>query len=164
MTTPLKPGDPHAFGRFEIVGRLGAGGMGVAYLARSEDQTWVVAKAVRLDFADDPDLRARFRREVLTLSAVESQFVPQVLASDLTADRQWVALEYLQGQTLRDKVRSGGPLPAELQVALAVGVAEGLAELHDRGLIHRDVKPDNVICTAAGPRLVDFGVARFENR
>lgn len=160
---PLKPGDPEQLGRFRIVSRLGAGGMGVAYLAETDDGATAVVKAARIDFADDPDVRRRFRLEVMASIAVESPFVPDVLASDVSAERQWVAIEYIKGPTLAELVRDQGPLAPNKQYALAAALADGLAQLHANGLIHRDVKPSNIICTRSGPRLIDFGIAVREN-
>lgn len=160
---PLKPGDPEQLGRFRIVSRLGAGGMGVAYLAKADDGATAVVKAARSDFADDPDVRRRFRLEVMASIAVESPFVPDVLASDLSAERQWVAIEYIEGPTLAELVRDQGPLTPSKQYALAAALADGLAQLHANGLIHRDVKPSNIICAKSGPRLIDFGIAIREN-
>ncbi|MEQ6901773.1 protein kinase [Nocardioides sp. YIM 152588] len=163
LTRPLKPGDPEHLGRFDVFARLGAGGMGVAYLARTDSGEAVVVKAVQLDFADDPEARRRFRSEVLATAAVESPFVPQVLASDLTAERQWVAIEYISGPTLAEVVARQGPLAPARQLALGAVLASGLTSLHAKGVIHRDLKPGNIICTNTGPRLIDFGVATWAN-
>ncbi|MBA2953311.1 protein kinase [Nocardioides sp. CGMCC 1.13656] len=159
----MNPGDPDRVGRFNVVARLGAGGMGVAYMAQTDSGDPVVIKAVQIDFADTPEARRRFRQEVLATAAVESPFVPQVLASDLSAARQWVAIEYVAGPTLGELIRRDGPLARNQQYALAAALAAGLAELHANGLIHRDVKPDNIICTTQGPRLIDFGIATRSN-
>lgn len=156
---PLRPGDPLRLGRFVLSGRLGTGGMGVAYAATTETGQRVVIKSVLADFADNAEFRRRFRREVLAASALESPFVAEVLASDVSAERQWVALEYVPGPTLAELVSTRGPLDHPHQVALAAGLTQGLCELHASGLIHRDLKPANIICTARGPRLIDFGVA-----
>lgn len=156
---PLRPGDPERLGRFDVIGRLGAGGMGVAYLARDETGNQAVVKTIQVDFADDSDSRRRFRREVLAASAIESTFVPEVLASDVSADRQWVAIEYIEGPTLAEMVVQQGPFGQNQQLALAAALADGLTQLHLNGLIHRDLKPSNIICTSRGPRLIDFGIA-----
>lgn len=156
---PLRPGDPRTLGRFVLSGRLGMGGMGVAYAASTETGQAVVIKSVLADFADNAEFRRRFRREVLAASALQSPFVAEVLASDVSAERQWVALEYVPGPTLAELVSTQGPLDRQHQVALAAGLAVGLSELHASGLIHRDLKPANIICTPRGPRLIDFGVA-----
>ncbi|GAB3791317.1 hypothetical protein GCM10027601_36340 [Nocardioides ungokensis] len=160
---PLKPGDPERLGRFEIVGRIGAGGMGVAFLARTDAGEVAVVKTVQMEFADDGEARRRFRREVLSASAVESPFVPEVLASDVGAARQWVAIEYIEGPTLAELIAAEGPLPTDRQYALGAALADGIARLHANGLIHRDIKPSNIICTASGPRLIDFGIAVVTN-
>lgn len=156
---PLRSGDPTHFGRFKLVGRLGAGGMGVAFAAETAQGARVVIKTVLSDFSDDIEFRRRFKREVLAASSIESPFVCEVLASDLSADRQWVALEYIEGPTLHTLVKSQGPLSEARQVALAAGLAHGLSELHGCGLVHRDLKPSNIICAQDGPRLIDFGIA-----
>lgn len=138
--------------------------MGVAYLAVSDDGGRAVVKTVQFDLADDPMFRRRFRREVLAASAVESTFAPRVLASDLAAERQWMAIEYVEGPTLAELVAANGPLDADQQSALAIALAAGLVDLHQNDLIHRDVKPSNIICTPDGPKLIDFGISVFAHQ
>ena len=163
QSRPLMPGDPDLCGRFRVISRLGAGGMGIAYLAETTGGQRAVVKMVQLDHADDPDARRRFRHEVLASLSVESPFVPDTLASDLSAERQWVAIEYIDGPTLAELVARQGPLGPYQQYALASALAQGLTQLHAQGLVHRDVKPANIICTERGPRLIDFGIAVREN-
>ncbi|WP_167736472.1 protein kinase [Nocardioides sp. 1609] len=157
---PLKAGDPTSLRRCEILGRLGVGGMGVAFFARSVGKAAVVMM-IQLDFADDPDAGRRVRREVPAASAVETPFVPEVLASDVSAVRQWVAMEYIEGATLEQLIRTCGSLDRHQQRALGAALAAGWTDLRRHGPIHRDLKPSNVISTSAGPRLIDFGVAFF---
>ncbi|MFE0106528.1 PQQ-binding-like beta-propeller repeat protein [Streptomyces sp. NPDC059009] len=159
----LRPGDPVALGPWRLLGVLGEGGMGSVYLGRSGRRVAAV-KTLRTQFLDDPHFLARFRRERQAAGAVRSPYVPRVLGADLTASGgqvPWIATEFAAGPTLERCVDERGPLPADSVRALGGLLAAALAALHQAGVVHRDLKPSNVLLTVAGPRLVDFGIARM---
>jgi eukaryotic-like serine/threonine-protein kinase len=161
-TNTLQPGDPSQLGQFDILGRLGAGGMGVVFLGRSPGGRLAAVKVVRTELADDPEFRTRFGREIDAARKVSGAFTAPVLDADPDAERPWLATAYVDGPSLLARVRSNGRLPVEEVRALGAGLAEALAELHRVGLVHRDVKPGNVLLAADGPRLIDFGIIRSE--
>ncbi|MDA8372266.1 MAG: serine/threonine-protein kinase [Nocardiopsaceae bacterium] len=164
MTSPpfsaLRPRDPKAVGGYQIVGRLGAGGMGAVYAATDPSGALVAVKLVHGDLAADPDFRARFRREADLVRRVCSPCVPRFLASDTRAEQPWLATEYVAGPTLRAHVRDHGPLTGPALRAFAIGVAEALRAIHGAGIVHRDLKPGNVVLAADSPKVLDFGIAR----
>ncbi|GAA2432141.1 hypothetical protein GCM10010191_52620 [Actinomadura vinacea] len=157
---PLQAGDPARVGSYRLLGRLGAGGMGVVYLGRSRSGRRVAVKVIRAEHVRNAEYRARFRREVGAARKVTGTFTAPVLDADPDAAEPWLATAYLPGLTLREAVASCGPLPPDAVRALAAGLAEALAAVHQAGLVHRDLKPGNVMLTAGGPRVIDFGVAR----
>ncbi|MDT0321111.1 serine/threonine-protein kinase [Streptomyces millisiae] len=155
----LRAQDPAAIGEFTLLARLGAGGMGRVYLGRSPGGTRAAVKVIREDIADEPGALARFRREVATVRAVRSPFTANLIGASLDAPPYWLATEYVPGPTLLRALRDG-PLPPELCTGLLAALAEGLAAVHAQGVVHRDLKPHNVILAPNGPRLIDFGIAR----
>ena len=156
----LESGDPEQVGGYRLLARLGAGGMGRVYLARSRGGRRVALKVIRTELADDPDFRARFAREVASAKAVGGAFTVAVLDADAQAETPWLATEYVAGPALSEAVREHGPLPVESVRALAAGLAEALLAIHRAGVIHRDLKPSNVLLAADGPRVIDFGISR----
>ncbi|MEU9862934.1 protein kinase [Streptomyces sp. NPDC047971] len=157
---PLEAGEPRSIGAYRILGRLGSGGMGRVYLARNEGGRTVAVKIVHPHFALDEQFRARFRREVEAARLVGGEWTAPVLDADPEAAVPWVATGYVAGPTLTRAVEAVGPLPAHTVRTLGAGLAEALAGVHGLGLVHRDVKPSNVLATLEGPRLIDFGIAR----
>ncbi|MFB7375369.1 serine/threonine-protein kinase [Streptomyces sp. NPDC056222] len=157
---PLEAGEPRTIGAYRILGRLGSGGMGRVYLARNEGGRTVAVKIVHPHFALDEQFRARFRREVEAARLVGGEWTAPVLDADPEASVPWVATGYVAGPTLTRAVEAIGPLPAHTVRTLGAGLAEALAGVHGLGLVHRDVKPSNVLATLEGPRLIDFGIAR----
>lgn len=158
---PLDPGEPTAIGPYRLLGRLGSGGMGRVYLGRSSGGRTVAVKVVHPHFALDEEFRARFRREVDAARRVGGDWTAPVLDADPEASVPWVATGYAAGPSLADAVRDlPSPLPAHSVRVLVAGLAEALAHVHGLGLVHRDVKPSNVMLTMDGPRLIDFGIAR----
>ncbi len=158
MVDPLQPADPTHVGRYRLVGRLGAGGMGVVYQA--EGRRGVVAlKTVRSELAHDATFRARFRREVQSCFRVSSAFTARLVDFDTEADEPWMATEFVEGEPLDRLVERSGPLNPEAQVALAAGLAESLVAIHAEDVVHRDLKPANVMCCDSGPKVIDFGIA-----
>lgn len=140
--------------------RLGAGGMGVVYLARTPAGRRVALKVIRPEYADEPQFRARFRREVAAARKVSGAFTAPVVDADPDGDPPWLATQYVVGDSLDARVRSGGPLPAADVVRLAGQLAEALRDIHRQGIVHRDLKPANVLLAEDGVRVIDFGIAR----
>ena len=160
MAAELGPGDPRRVGPYEITGVLGTGGMGRVYLARSAGGRPVAVKVIREELADDPEFRARFRREVAAARRVNGLFTAVVADADTDGPVPWLATAFVPGPTLAQAVTERGPLSAEAARALAAGLAEGLAAVHAAGVVHRDLKPSNVLLAEDGPRLIDFGISR----
>ena len=152
--------DPRRVGLFVLVGRLGAGGMGQVYLGRAADGRLAAVKVVHEAYALDSSFRARFAREVRTARQVQAHWVVPVLDADSEAARPWLATEYVPGPSLEDAVAADGRLSEQTLAVLAAGLAHALVELRGLGVVHRDVKPANVLIAADGPRLIDFGIAR----
>ncbi|MCG7528012.1 serine/threonine protein kinase, partial [Streptomyces sp. OfavH-34-F] len=157
---PLEAGEPLSIGAYRLLGRLGAGGMGRVYLGRSAGGRTVAVKVVHPHFALDEQFRARFRREVEAARRIGAQWTAPVLDADPDAPVPWVATGYVAGPPLSAAVTEHGPLPEHAVRVLGAGLGEALAAVHERGLIHRDVKPSNVLLALDGPRLIDFGIAR----
>ncbi|MFE7774391.1 serine/threonine-protein kinase [Streptomyces sp. NPDC057445] len=157
---PLEAGEPRTVGAYRLLGRLGAGGMGRVYLARSEGGRTVAVKVVHPHFALDEQFRARFRREVAAARRVGGAWTAPVLDADPDAPVPWVATGYVAGPSLGQAVAEHGPLPEHTVRTLGAGLAEALAAVHALDLVHRDVKPSNVLLALDGPRLIDFGIAR----
>ncbi|MFE9181131.1 serine/threonine-protein kinase [Streptomyces sp. NPDC007126] len=157
---PLDDDEPTVVGPYRLLGRLGSGGMGRVYLGRSAGGRTVAVKIVHPHFALDEEFRARFRREVDAARRVGGAWTAPVLDADPEARVPWVATAYAAGPSLTAAVADGGPLPVHSVRALGAGLGEALAAVHDLGLVHRDVKPSNVLLTLDGPLLIDFGIAR----
>ncbi|MFH8408036.1 PQQ-binding-like beta-propeller repeat protein [Streptomyces sp. NPDC018019] len=151
---------PRYAGRYRLDARLGSGGMGVVHLARSSSGLRLAVKVVHAEFAQDPEFRGRFRQEVAAARRVSGAFTAPVVDADPDAGRPWMATLYIPGPTLGDHVKRNGPLaPAELR-RLAAGLAEALRDIHRAGVVHRDLKPGNVLLAADGPKVIDFGISR----
>ncbi|NEB28211.1 serine/threonine protein kinase [Streptomyces sp. SID14446] len=157
---PLGVDEPTVVGPYRLLGRLGSGGMGRVYLGRSAGGRTVAVKIVHPHFALDEEFRARFRREVEAARRVGGAWTAPVLDADPEAPVPWVATGYAAGPSLTAAVADGGPLPVHSVRALGAGLAEALTAVHSLGLVHRDVKPSNVLLTLDGPLLIDFGIAR----
>ncbi|MEV7715224.1 serine/threonine-protein kinase, partial [Streptomyces sp. NPDC088270] len=156
---PLEAGEPLTIGAYRLLGRLGAGGMGRVYLGRSAGGRTVAVKVVHPHFALDEQFRARFRREVDSARRIGAQWTAPVLDADPDAPIPWVATGYVAGPALSAAVAEHGPLPENAVRTLGAGLGEALAAVHAQGVIHRDVKPSNVLLALDGPRLIDFGIA-----
>ncbi|WP_052424257.1 serine/threonine-protein kinase [Nonomuraea candida] len=158
--TPLQPDDPPAIGPYELISRLGSGGMGVVYLATTADGPRVALKAIRRDYTADPVYRARFHEEVSNARKVASFCTARVLDHGEDNGVLYLVTEYIDGISLEDHLIEHGALSPSVLHAAAVGVAAALTAIHAAGLVHRDLKPANVMLTLAGPRVIDFGLAR----
>ena len=142
-----------------LLGRLGSGGMGRVYLARSPGGRMVAVKVIRANLAEDAGFRARFAREVSAARKVGGLFTAQVVDADIDGPVPWLVTAYVPGTSLSDAVEQQGPLPDTSVLALAAGLAEGLIAIHAAGVIHRDLKPSNVLLAQDGPRIIDFGIS-----
>ncbi|MFJ4921059.1 PQQ-binding-like beta-propeller repeat protein [Streptomyces sp. NPDC088725] len=151
--------DPRRIGPFEVLGRLGAGGMGLVYLARSASGRRVAIKTVRTELAEDQLFRVRFTREVEAARAVSGFYTAAVVDADPRAAVPWLATAYVPAPSLEEMVNECGPMPAQAVRWLAAGIAEALESIHGAGLVHRDLKPSNVLVVEDGPRVIDFGIA-----
>ncbi|WP_128428056.1 serine/threonine-protein kinase [Streptomyces cyaneus] len=190
MRAPMKPldtnTDPRVVGPFELLARLGEGGMGVAYLARRipldglsgelaaaynliepdgdavEEPRLVVVKLIQPKLLDgEPQYRERFGREIDAVRAVVSDRVPALIAfeEDPAADRPWFAMDYIAGPSLHTMVKESGTLGIGPYAALGLALVDALRAIHGANLLHRDLKPDNVVLGPDGPVVLDFGLA-----
>ena len=157
---PLRPHDPRRLGDYELVERLGEGGMGTVYLGRSPSGVLVAVKMVRADLAHDHEFRLRFRSEVERARQVPPFCTAEVLDADPDHERPYLVVEYVDGPTLAQVVEERGPLTAANLHSVAIGVATALTAIHGAGVIHRDLKPRNVLLAPGSPKVIDFGIAR----
>jgi predicted Ser/Thr protein kinase len=151
---------PDRLGPYRLLDRLGEGGMGVVYLAADPQQRRVAVKALRPAFAADPNARRRLAREVETMRRVRSPFVAEVLDADVTSDPPYIVTRYVSGRTLEEVVGEGGPLAGRELARLASGLALALSAVHAAGVVHRDLKPGNVMIANGEPVVIDFGIAQ----
>jgi serine/threonine protein kinase len=158
---PLAADDPRQVGGFRLRARLGAGGMGRVYLGYSPGGRPVAVKVVHPDLARDPEFMVRFRREVAAAQTVSDAYTAAVVGAGPEDSPPWLATTYVPGPPLADLVTRAGPLPEDAVWRLAGGLAEALEAIHAQGLIHRDLKPGNILIAADGPRVIDFGISRL---
>ncbi|MEU3653753.1 bifunctional serine/threonine-protein kinase/ABC transporter substrate-binding protein [Streptomyces sp. NPDC032161] len=156
----LRASDPSRIGGHRLLGRLGAGGMGVVYLGRADSGALAAIKVILPEYAEDDDFRTRFSREAEAARRVDSPWAVAVTDTDTAGERPWLATEFVPGLALSEAVARCGPLPARSVRVLGRLLSRALASVHAAGLVHRDVKPGNVLLSADGPRLIDFGIAR----
>ncbi|WP_432001695.1 protein kinase domain-containing protein [Streptomyces sioyaensis] len=151
---------PEYAGQYRLEARLGAGGMGVVHLARSSSGLTLAVKVVHAEFAQDPEFRGRFRQEVAAARRVSGAFTAPVVDADPDAERPWMATLHIPGPSLSDHVKRNGPMAPGQVRQLAAGLAEALRDIHRAGVVHRDLKPGNVLLAADGPKVIDFGISR----
>jgi len=156
----LQPGDPRLIGPYQLLGRLGAGGMGRVFLGMSAVGRPVAVKIVHAELAADPEFRARFSTEVAAARKVSGLFTALVVDADVDAPVPWLATAYVAGPSLTEAVRNRGPLTAGSLLALAAGLAKSLTAIHAAGVVHGDLKPSNVLLALDGPRVIDFGISQ----
>ncbi|QKW06167.1 DUF4115 domain-containing protein [Streptomyces sp. NA04227] len=151
---------PQRIGGYAVERKLGAGGMGTVYLARSPGGRAVAVKVARSDLAGDPHFRARFRAEIEAARKVGGFHTAPVVDADPDADAPWLATAYIPGPTLSGLLAGQGPMDEDRLRQLGAALAEALQAIHACGLVHRDLKPGNIIMAEDGPRVLDFGIAR----
>ncbi|WP_055715752.1 protein kinase domain-containing protein [Streptomyces torulosus] len=157
---PLHSDDPKSVGGYRLVDRLGTGGMGVVYRARTRSGRDVAVKVVHAQYAEDAVFRTRFRQEIEAVRRVSGAFTASVVDADPEAVRPWMATQYVPGSSLAQRIRDWGPLRDGELRRLALGLVEALREIHRAGVVHRDLKPANVLIAGDGPRVIDFGISR----
>ncbi|MDR6973520.1 serine/threonine protein kinase/ABC-type branched-subunit amino acid transport system substrate-binding protein [Streptomyces sp. 3330] len=157
---PLRSSDPSRIADHRLLGRLGAGGMGVVYLARTPGGALVALKVLLAEYAEEPGFKERFRREVEVARRVDSPWAVRLVDADPDAGAPWLATAFVPGPSLGEAVAAYGPLTERGLRVLGARLAEALGEVHRAGLVHRDLKPGNVLIAHDGPRLIDFGIAR----
>ncbi|MDT9693424.1 protein kinase [Streptomyces sp. P9(2023)] len=160
MFSPLTHDDPPGLGAYRLIARLGSGGMGTVYLARSATGRTAALKTMHARIATDPASRARFRLEVDAARVIGPVHGARVFDADPLAETPWLATEYVLGPPLDDAVTLTGPLPEPAVRALGALLCTALAQLHASDVVHRDLKPSNIMITADGPKVIDFGIAR----
>ena len=160
----LSAADPTSAGPYRLVGRLGAGGMGVVYLGVSPTADRFAVKVITPALVSDEEFRARFAAEVETLRTVHGSRVARLERADLDADPPWLAVEFVAGRSLQAQVEAGGPLDARTGSMLGALLVDGLRSVHDAGLVHRDLKPANIMLGPSGPIVIDFGLAVVRER
>jgi len=154
---------PRKIGPYRVIEKIGEGGMGVVYLGADAERRQVAVKVLGPAVAADPNARQRLAREVETMRRVRNRYVAEVLDADVNGPAPYVVTRYVPGETLEDRVRRDGPLRGLALDALAEGLAEALAAIHAAGVIHRDLKPGNVMLNAGQPVIIDFGIAHIQD-
>ncbi|MFF1788078.1 serine/threonine-protein kinase [Kitasatospora sp. NPDC058243] len=156
---PLSSRDRRELGAYRLLGRLGAGGMGIVYLARSATGRAAAVKVLRPELLSEPEAQERFRREIAVVSRIPEDFTAPLLDAEADENGVWMATAFIPGLSLQQSVNAFGPFPADSLYALWYGLLRALHSVHEAGVVHRDLKPSNVLLTAQGPRLIDFGVS-----
>ncbi|MEV7629910.1 serine/threonine-protein kinase [Actinoplanes sp. NPDC089786] len=160
MQFPLRQSDPRRIGRYTLVARLGQGGMGVVYLGRDEAGGLVAVKVLRQELTYDDQFRGRFRGEISRIRQVPPFCTAAVLDADPDHDPPYLVVEFVDGPSLTRRVAEHGPMGQADLHSVALGTATALAAIHGAGVIHRDLKPDNVLFAMGGVKVIDFGIAR----
>jgi predicted Ser/Thr protein kinase len=150
---------PRKIGPYRLIDKIGEGGMGVVYLGMDPDRRRVAVKVLGPAVASDPNARQRLAREVETMRRVRNRHVAEVIDANLTGDSPYVVTRYVPGRTLDETVREIGPLRGTALDRLAEGLAEALTAIHAAGVVHRDLKPGNVMLNDGQPVVIDFGIA-----
>lgn len=155
----LRRQDPRVVGSYRLLRRLGAGGMGVVYLGTDRHGKKVALKLIRPELANNPEFRSRFAREVAAAARVRGNRTAPLVDADPEAARPWLATAYVPGPSLQRRVGERGPLGCVELARVGSAVADGLVSVHAAGVVHRDVKPSNILLSPDGPQIIDFGIA-----
>jgi tRNA A-37 threonylcarbamoyl transferase component Bud32 len=149
-------------GRYRLESKLGSGGMSTVYLATDETlERRVAVKVLHAEISDQPDQIERFRREARAVAKLSHPNVVSVIDAGQDAGHPYIVFEYIEGETLKQRIERLGRLPLDESAAYAIEVGRGLAAAHGRRLVHRDVKPQNVLIDPEGrAKVTDFGIAR----
>lgn len=160
FSNPLDPLDPTSIGSWELLGRLGQGGMGVVYLGQDPDGQRGAVKVINPQLTNNPGYSVRFDSEVAYAGRVASFCTARVLDHGNTGGLAYLVTEYIEGPSLSGYIKTHGVFPSHALRSLAAGVAAALVEIHAVSLVHRDLKPGNVLLAVDGPRVIDFGITR----
>jgi len=156
----VQPSSARTVGEYTLLALLGEGGMGVVHLARKGDGPRVALKVLRPHIVGDNEARRRLAREVSSLERIRSRWIAEIVDADPWAPTPYVATRYVPGLSLHDHVPQEGPITGGDLHWFARCLAEGVASVHAVGVLHRDVKPSNVLLEGRTPILIDFGLAR----
>lgn len=157
---PLQPDDPREVAGYRLTARIGEGGMGAVYLSGTRGNQPVALKVIRREFARDAEFRRRFEQEVRAARRVQGYHIVPVLDHDTGGEQPWLATAYVPGIPLDDALALHGPLPLPAVLQLTACTARALQAVHTAGVIHRDLKPGNILLGTDGPWVIDFGIAR----
>jgi serine/threonine protein kinase len=160
---PKRSSDPDVLGGWRINGRLGEGGFGTVYLAEKGAQKAAI-KVIKEEYVSENDARNRLTTEAEVLSKLSDPFVGKILDSDLSGELPWIATEFINGPTLEDKIRFEGPLDEITWFNLASNIFHAIVSANDLSIIHKDIKPSNIILGESGNKLIDFGIAHVSGQ
>jgi serine/threonine protein kinase len=160
---PKKASDPDELGGWRINGRLGEGGFGTVYLGEKGAQKAAI-KVIRPEFVEEDDARARLETEASILSKLSDPSIGKILDSDLSGKYPWIATEFINGPTLDDKVKYEGPLDEIAWFNLAANLFHAIVAANKLNIIHKDIKPSNIILGETGNKLIDFGIAHISGQ
>lgn len=157
---PLLPNDPKKLGVWTVTGRLGKGGMGAVYMAHNKDRRTAAIKVISGSDIKDEKVRDRFKQEIQALSLITTPYVARLYDYDLEAKNPWYAAEYVSDMSLADVLNTTGSFTGDRWWKLAQHLLTALEAIHDKGVIHRDLKPGNIMIVKSQPKLIDFGLAK----
>jgi serine/threonine protein kinase len=160
---PKKANDPDELGGWRINGRLGEGGFGTVFLAEKGAQKAAI-KVIRKEFVEADEARNRLATEAEVLSKLSDPSIGKILESDLSGEFPWIATEFINGPTLDDKVKYEGPLEEIAWFNLAANIFHAIVTANAIGIIHKDIKPSNIILGETGNKLIDFGIAHISGQ